>query len=117
MPAVDDLLQERRRNGVDEVRAEDTGGLKVDRIRVTRLEIVERRAPVVEVHPEFRRVDASILNLRQRQLVRVDVVDRKQARNPLTARGRRNETRHPVVAVDEVWLHVRNDVIDDLALE
>ena len=49
--------------------------------------------------------------------MRVDVVDRKQARNPLTARGRRNETRHPVVAVDEVWLHVRNDVIDDLALE
>ena len=117
MPAVDDLLQKGWRDGVDEVRAKDAGRLEVDRIAVARLEIVVRRIAVVEVRPELRRVDARILDLRERDLVRVDVVDSEEARDAFAPRRRGNEAGHPVIAVDEVGLHVGDDVVDDLALK
>ena len=117
VPPVDDLLKEGRRNGVDVVRTEDAGGLQVDGVRATRLLVVVGRTRIVEIAPELRRVDAHILHLRERHLVRVDVVHREEAGDALAACRRRDEPRHPVVAVNEVWLHRVDDVVDHLTLE
>ena len=58
MPAVNDLLQERRRNRVDEVGGKTAGGLKVDLVLVTRLKVVIRRIRVIKVLPKLRSVYA-----------------------------------------------------------
>ena len=117
VPAVHDLLEERGRDGVDEVGGEDAGGLEVHGVHVAALEVVERRALEVEVAPELGGVDAGILDLRERELVRVDVVHREEAGDAHAARGGGDEAGHPVVAVDEVGLHLGDHVVDHLALE
>ena len=117
VPTIDDLAQKRRRDGVDEVRGEDAGRLQIDRIRVARLEVVVGRTRIVEVTPELRRVDAGVLHLRQRELVRVDVVDGEKARNTEPTRGGGDETRHPVVAVYQVRTYLGDDMVNDFALE
>ena len=117
MPAVDDFAQERRRNRIDEVRPEHARSLKVDLVGVARFLVVVRRISVVEVHPEFGRIDAGVLDLGERQLVGVDVVDREEAGNTFAPCRGRDKPGHPVVAVDKIGLNSRNDVVDDFALE
>ena len=96
---------------------EAAGRLEVDEVVVAALLVVVRGVAVVQVHPELGAVYPRVLDLRERELLRVDVVHGEQAGDSLAARGRRDEAGHPVVAVDEVGLHARDDVVDDLALE
>ena len=117
MPAVHDLLQERGRDGVDEVRGEHAGRLEVDLVVVAALFVGIRRIGIVQVHPELRRIDARVLDLRESEFLRMDVMDGKQRRDALAAAGGGDEARHPVVAVDEVRLDVGDDVVYDFALE
>ena len=69
------------------------------------------------MHPELRRVDAGVLDLREGELLGVDIVHREEARDPLAPGRRGHQPGHPVVAVHQVRLHVGDDVVDDLALE
>ena len=115
--SLHDLLEEGRTDRIDEVRGENSGGEHVDRIVRPAFLVVQRRALVIEILPERRRVDAAVFDLGQRRLVGVDVVHREEARNPHPPGGGRDEPGHPVVAVDQIRLHVRDDVVDHLALE
>ena len=47
----------------------------------------------------------------------MDVVDGEEARDVHSSREGRDEPRHPVVAVDQVRLQLRDGVVDDLPLE
>jgi len=115
VPAVDDLLEEGRADGIDKVRGEDPARLHVDLIRIARLFVIVRHARIVEVAPEFGGVNARILDLRQRQTVRVDIVHREEAGNAHAPRRAGNQPGHPVVAVDQIGLYRRNDVVDHFA--
>ena len=116
--AADDLVEERGRDGVHVVRGEDAGGEQVHRdVAVARELVVAGHRRVVQLAPELRRVDAEVLDLGERELARVDVVDREERADPHRAGGGRDEARHPVVAVHEVGADDRDDVVDHLALE
>jgi hypothetical protein len=62
-------------------------------------------------------IDAAVLDEGQGGLDRVDVVDGEQAGYPQPPRYSGNEPGHPVIAVDEVGVHPRDDIVDDLPLK
>ncbi len=76
-----------------------------------------RSAGKIEVHPERSGVDAGVFHFPQGHLAGVDVVDGEQALDAGSPGCGWNQRRHPVVAVDQVRLHPRHDVVDDLALK
>ena len=117
MPTVDNLLKERGRYRVDEVRREATRRLEVDLVVAARFLITVGRIAVVKIVPELCRIDTHILDPVESKLLGVDVMDRKEARNAHTARRRGDKPRHPVVAVNKIGLNVRDAVVDDFALE
>ena len=117
MPAIDDFAQKRRRDRIDEMSGEAAGRLHVYRIAPARFFVALRRIGIVEPVPELRRVDAHVLDPVEREFLRVDVVDGEKARYSETARRRRHQPGHPVVAVDQVGLHARNAVVYYLPLE
>jgi len=72
---------------------------------------------VVQMLPEARRIDSSVFNVGHGGFNRVDVVDREKTGNPQPSGHRWYEAGHPVIAVDEVGLHARDDVVHDLSLK
>ena len=117
MPPIHHLLKECWRHGVYIVGGKDSRRLKIDEIRLSRLFVVVGRTGEVKVVPELRRINAGILHLRQRHLVRMDVVHCEKAGNTLAPRRRRNKSRHPIVAVNEIRLHSVHYVVYHFTLE
>ena len=117
MPAVHHLLKEGRGHGVYVVGGKDPRCLKVDEVPLPRLLVVVRGTGEIQVVPKLRRIDSGILHLRKRHLVRMDVVHGEQTGNAFAPRRRRDESRHPIVAVDEIRLDGVHDVVYHLALK
>ncbi len=117
MPAVVDLPQEARADGVDEMGGEDAARQEVHLDVVASVLIRGRRAVEVEVHPELRRVDPAIFHLAEGDTLGVDVVDGEEGLDAATPGHGGDEASHPVIAMDEVRVHAGDDVIDDFALE
>ena len=117
MVAFHDFLQERRAHRVDEVRPENAAGQKIDAVVAARFVIAGGEMGVIEVGPERLRVDFVILYPLKRRLHRMDVVDGEQASDAQNAREGGDQAGHPVVAVDQVRIDLRDDRVDDLPLE
>ena len=111
------LLQKGGAHRIDIVRRENARGQLVHGGVVPRLLIVPRHAIIIKVLPELRGINAAFLDLRQRQFLSVDIVDREERGNAETPGGGGDEPRHPVIAVDEVRLHAGDDVVQHLPLE
>ncbi len=79
--------------------------------------IISRRNGIIEVLPELSGINAAALNLLQGKLFRMDVMNREQGGDAETAGCGRNQTGHPVVAVDQVRADARNDVVQHFALK
>jgi hypothetical protein len=67
--------------------------------------------------PEAGGIDTAVFDKGQGCLNSVNIVDREQARDSQPPRNSRDETGHPIVAVNEIGLNPWDDVVDDLSLK
>ena len=111
------LPQKSRTDRVDEVRRKNTAGQHIHLVGRTALLIVVRGPVIIKILPEGGGVDAAILDLFKRRLLSVNIVHGEQARNPHPPGGGGDQSGHPVVAVNQIRLHARNDVVDHFALK
>ena len=114
---LDDLGKKMGADRVDEVRRKNTRGEKIHRVLFAGAFVVKSHVFIVKVLPEEGRVDAAIFDVRQRAFDAMDIVDGKQARNTHLPRHGRNQSRHPVVAVNQVRLDDGYDVVHHLPHE
>ena len=63
------------------------------------------------------RINAAILYLRQRHLLGVNVMHRKQTRNTHPPGKCRNKPGHPVITVDKIGIDMGNDIVDHFTLK
>ena len=117
VPALDNFPQKPRAHGVDVVRGKNPRGQEVDRDLRARMIVILRQPAEIQIHPKLRRIDAGFLDARQRHLASVDVVNGEKALDPAPFGHRRNQRRHPIIAVNQIRPHQGNDVVDDFPLE
>ncbi|VTR65593.1 hypothetical protein DESC_350058 [Desulfosarcina cetonica] len=96
---------------------EHTGGQKVHRIGVTGLLIAFRQALIKARPPESGGIDPAFLDGGEQQLRRVQAIEGEQAGNAALARHGRNQSTHPVEAVNQVGLNLGDDPVDHFALK
>ena len=79
--------------------------------------VIVRQSAEIQIHPKLRRIDARFLDARQRYLAGVDVVDSEQALDAASLGHRRNQRRHPIVAMNQIRPDEGHDVVDDFPLK
>ncbi len=117
VPALDNFPQKPRTDGIDIVGGENAGCEQIDHDVGAGVIVAERGCGEIQVHPELGGVDAGFLDLGEGHLAGVDIVHGKQALDAAPPRHAGQQGRHPVVAMNQIRPHPRNDVIDHLALE
>ena len=112
-----DLVGKNAAGHVEVVGREDAGQQQIHGVGAAGFFIGCRHAPVVALAPERRRVDAAFFYKGQAQLRGVEVVKGEQAGDGRLFGHGRNKAGHPVVAVDQVGLHLRHNAVDHLPLK
>ena len=95
----------------------NAAGQKIHRIRFPGFFIVNGHAIIIKMLPERRGIDAPVFNLRQRGFHGMNIVNGKQAGDAHSSGHGRNQTGHPVVAMNQIGLNPGNDVVDDFPLK
>ena len=115
--ALDDFLQKRGADRIDEVRGEDARGHEIDRIGGPVVCKVTGRIRVIKMPGVGLGIQARAFNFIHGHFFRMDVMDREKTGDAQSTGRGRDETGHPIVAMNKVGFDVADDAVDDLALE
>lgn len=115
--AIHHFIEKRRAHRVDMSGREDAAGEEVHRILATAFIVAIRLPTVVKMLPKIRGIDSAILDLGERTVFRVDVVNGEQAGNAVPFRDAGDQAGHPVIAMDQIGPDLRDGMVDHLALE
>jgi hypothetical protein len=117
MAAFHNFMEKRRADRIDKMGGKDTADQQVDRIDFSRFFVLHGHTFVIKVVPEIGGVDPAVFDGGQQRFHGMDIVNGEQAGNSHFAGRRRNETGHPVIAVDQIRFDPRHDIVDDFTLE
>ena len=115
--AANDFIKEGRAYGIDVVGGEDSAREEIDGIVFTAFFVGKWSSLIEEVVPEISGIDPTVLDVGEAEMFGVNVVNGEQTGDAVTAGDGGDEARHPVVAMDQIRAHLRNGVVDHLALE
>src|SRR6056297_2848010 len=96
---------------------ENTTGKKINRISATGFFIIYGRAFKKKVLPEIRCINAPVFDGRQQSLIVINIVNRKKTGYPKLSCYGRDQSRHPVIAMNQIRLNAGDNGVDHLPLE
>jgi hypothetical protein len=113
----DDFVEEGGADDVDMVCGHDSAGKKVDGVVPVGFVVTMGIVVEVEFVPKVAAGDATIVQLGEGRFLGVDVVDGEEGGDPEFLGFGWNESGHPIITVNNVWLNPGDDVVDEVALE
>ncbi len=117
MSAVYDFLEKGRAHRIHVMGGKHPGHQKIHRVPAPALLVVVGRIPEIEIIPEQWRVNAPILDFLHCGGDRMNVVDREQTGNLELFCHCRHQSGHPVIAVNDIRIHPRDNIVQKLPLE
>lgn len=112
-----DFVEEGWADDIDVGRGGDSAGEKVDGVGPVGFVEALGIVPEIEFIPEISGWNTGIFQLGQGGLLGVDIVNGEKSRDSELLGFGRNETGHPVVAMDDVGFDPGYDVVDQVALK
>jgi len=117
MPPVDDFQQECRADNIHKMSGKNSTGEKVYGVGIPYVLIIGSHFFVIQILPKIGGIDSPVLHVAECCLYRVNIMNGKKAWNFHLPGHGRNDTGHPIIAVNQIRLDLGDDVIDHLALK